>query len=543
MSGANANQPAGHARAPGADSSRWGATYSDAPAASQEAVADGKTPSTADPPQSFGSKANAKYQRGEMEAVFYQLHAKHALRLPAGVSQDDPALFAVSGQPTVQEILQNVNHGRSPAEDKLPETPAAAADSKGPAPSTPAAGSTTAAGQTQQQPNTAGRTPSGSAAGTPPEPAADRQQDRSQQPSASPFATVPPDAPASVSSAAPAPHEHLQDTWVYRDPNWEVQGPFSKADILDWYEGGYFPADLPIKHASSPQADFKPLAAQINIWAAAAPPGFARQEPQNSVPAAQPATPAQQASLEQQPFSSAASGFQAQQQQQQPRTDMNRAFTLTSADSGLPAQHAGPSTASSARLDALETGANQFSAAQPAPAASGAAGMDLLNQLLTGIGSGASSTTQARPAPAQGQDPLMHFPGLQQGASAAAPWGHQTQPGPAPSGQFKSDSPLLGLVTGLGQDPFGQRQFSQAPQHPPPQQHALPAFLMDANHMQERSSSLSDKGIFGQAYAPHTSANLDHVNLGSAGLNLQPHQQQWVSFGCALCPEVCSLSL
>ena len=478
-----------------------------------------------------------------MEAVFYQLYAKHALRLPAGVSQDDPSLFAVSGQPTVQEILQNVNHGRIPAEEKLamPETPAPASDLKGPAPSTPAAGTTSAAGHAQQQTRADRRTASGSAAGTPPDPAADRQQDQAQQPSASPFATAPPDAAASVSPDVPAPHEHLQDTWVYRDPNWEVQGPFSKADILDWYEGGYFPADLPIKHASSPQADFKPLAAQINIWAAAAPPGFARQEPQNSVPAAaQPATPAQQAPMEQQPLSSAASGLQAQQQQPpQPQTDMSRAFTLTSADSG-PAHHLGPSTASSARLDALETGANQFSAAQPARAASGAAGMDLLNQLLSGASSGASSITQPRHAPAQGQgqDPLAHFPGLQQGASAAAPWGHQKQLGPAPSGQFNSDSPLLGLVTGMGQVPSGQRQFSQAPQHPPPQQHALPAFLTGANHMQDRSSSLhhQDKGIFGQAYAPHTSANLDHINVGSAGLNLQPHQhqQQWVSCGSAL---------
>lgn len=462
-----------------------------------------------------------------MEAVFYQLHAKHALHLPAGVSHDEPSLFAVSGQPTVQEILQNVNHGRTPAEDKvtMPETQPAAADLKGIAPSTRAADTTSAAGHNQQQSNGVGHTPSVSAAaGAPSDTVAHRQQDQAQQPSASPFATAPLDAAASISPAVHAPHEHLQDTWVYRDPNWEVQGPFSKADILDWYEGGYFPADLPIKHASSPQADFKPLAAQINIWAAAAPPGFARQEPQNSVPAAaQPATPAQQAPVEQQPLSSAASGLQAQQQQQ-PQTDMSRAFTLTSADSG-PAHHLGPSTASSARLDALETGASRFSAAQPARAASGAAGMDLLNQLLSGANPGAGSVTQPRHAPAQRQDPLAHFPGLQQGASAAAPWGHQTQPGPAPSGQFNSDSHLLGLVTGLGQDPFGQRQFSQAPQHPPPQQHALPAFLTGANHMQDRLSSHhhQDKGVFEQTYAPHTSANVDHMNLGSA---LQPHQHQ-----------------
>ena len=470
-----------------------------------------------------------------MEAVFHQLHAKHALRLPAGVSQDDPSLFAVSGQPTVQEVLHSVNHGRLPAEEKaaMPDTPGvAAADFKGPAPPTPATPTVSTAGQSHQQSNAAGGTPA-SAAGTPSDPATDRQQSQAQQPSASPFATAP-DATASNAPAISAPHEHLQDTWVYRDPNWEVQGPFSKADILDWFEGGYFPADLPIKHASSPQADFKPLAAQIKVWAAAAPPGFARQqEPQNSVPAAaQPATPAQQAPVDQQPLSNAASGFQAQQQ---PQTDMNRAFTLTSVDSGI-AHHLGPSTASSARIDALETGINQFSAVQPAQVPSSVGGMDFLNQLLRG-NSGASSVAQSRPVPTQGQDPLAQFPGLQQGASAAAPWGHQAQPGPAPSGQFNGDSPLLGLVTGLGQDPFGQRQFNQPAQHQPPQQHALPAFLSGANHMQERASSLhQDKGIFGQPYAPQSSANLDHINLGSAGLNLQPHhqQQQWVSSCSAL---------
>ncbi|KAL3142989.1 kinesin-like protein [Trebouxia sp. C0009 RCD-2024] len=515
--------PQGPARAPGADGSRWGAGHPHLPGIGQEPAADGTTTSIADPPQSFGSVANAKYQRPEMEAVYFELHAKHALRLPMGVNQDDPSLFAVSGQPTVLEILHSVDHGRAPAEDKpaMPDTPAAGADTKGPAPSTPAAG------QSDQQPTA--DTPSPAAATYDPASDRDRQQSQAHQPPASPFAATPADATAGVSSAVSAPHEHLQDTWVYRDPNWEVQGPFSKADILDWFEGGYFPADLPIKHASSPQADFKPLAAQIKIWAAAAPPGFARQEPQNGGPAPSPATPAQQVPLDQQPLSTAASGMQAQQQ---PQSDMAKAFTLTSADSGM-VQHMGPATASSARLDALETGSNQFPAAQPAPAhpapaASGTAGMDFLKELLT---RGNSGVVQPRPTPGQGQDPLGQFPGLQQGASAAAPWGHQ--PGPAASGQFDNGSPLLGLVgSGLGQDPFAQRQYNQPAQHQPPQQHALPAFLQGANHMQDRSISLRQgEGMFGQAHAPHASAHLDHMSLASHSLNLAPQQQQQQQWG------------
>ena len=523
---------AGNARAPGADNSRWGASSSQPPSMTQDHVMDGKPPSREDPPQSFGSKANAKYPKRAMEAVYFELQAKHALRLPAGVSNDDPSLFAVSGQPTVQEVLHSVNHGRVPDEEKpaMPDTPAAAADFKGPASnshlsSTPALANISAAGSIHQQ-STSGQT-SRTAAAVPSEAYSGtnrQQQGQPQHASASPFAAAAADVNATDKSAS---HEHLQDTWVYRDPNWEVQGPFSKADILDWFEGGYFPADLPIKHASSPQADFKPLAAQIKIWAAAAPPGFARQEAQTSTAAAQPTTPVQQPQADQQPMSNAASGFQAQQQQ--PQTDISRTFTLTSADSGI-MQHMGPSTASSARLDALETGSNRFSTAEPARPAPAPAGMDFINNLIRGS-SGTSSVQHSLPTSVQAQDPLAHFPGSQQGASAAAAWVHQSQAGRNASGQ--PDTGLLGLGgSGLGQDAFGQRQYSQPAQQQPPQQHALPQFLANANPLQERSSAVhQDGGIFGQAFAPRSSANLDHVNLGSAGLQLQPQQQQqhWVS--------------
>ena len=517
----------GPAHAPGADN-RWGAHHPHPPAVGDDSYAVGRQPSKHDPSHSLGSKA--KYPSSKMLAVFSQLEAKHALALPAGVNRDDPSLFAVSGQPTVMEVLHG-NHNKLPEGDRLsaPDTPAQqaqtpSADSKLP-PAQKLANTASAEVHSrpqsahQQQSNAAGPTPSTSVV----QGAAD-----SQQPTASPFATAA--AAGSSASVAPEPSissEHVQDAWVYRDPNWQVQGPFSKADILDWFEGGFFPADLPIRHASNPQADFKPLAAQIKVWAAAAPPGFARQEPQHSVPAStQPATPAQQAPVEQQPSRSAASGHQQQQQQPHSQADINRTYTLTTAGSNS-APYMGPNSASSARLDELETGSNRTSVPEPARPAAEPVGMDLIHMLTRGH-SGASTSQSALPTP--GQDPLAQFTGLQQGLSAAAPWGHQAQTGNAASGHFDNSNPILGPVgSGLApHDPFASRPFNQPMRQDPPQQHALPAFLTSvSNHAADRSHSvLQDRGLFSQPFASHPQASLDHLNLGAAGLGKQPQQQQ-----------------
>lgn len=475
-----------------------------------------------------------------MLAVFSQLEAKHALALPAGVNRDDPSLFAVSGQPTVMEVL-HANHNKLPEGDRLsaPETPAQQAqtpsvDSKLP----PAQKSTnTASAGTLSRPQSAHQQQSNAASPTPCTSIAQGAAD-SQQPTASPFATA---AAAAGSSASVAPEpsissEHVQDAWVYRDPNWQVQGPFSKADILDWFEGGFFPADLPIRHASNPQADFKPLAAQIKVWAAAAPPGFARQEPQPSIPAStQPATPAQQPPVEQQALRSAASGHQQQQQQQaQSQADINRTYTLTTAGSNS-VSYMGPNSASSARLDELETGSNRTSVPEPARPAAEPVGMDLIHMLTRGH-SGASTSQSGLPTPAQ--DPLARFTGLQQGLSAAAPWGHQAQTGNAAPGLFDNSNPILGPVgSGLApHDPFASRPLDQPMRQDPPQQHALPAFLTSvSNHAADRSHSvLQDRGLFSQPFGSHPQASLDHLNLGAAGLGMQPQQQHqqtslWVS--------------
>jgi len=89
-----------------------------------------------------------------------------------------------------------------------------------------------------------------------------------------PHGGAPSQAPTTVSPAAFA-----ADRWVYRDPQGDVQGPFTKVDILDWFEAGFFPQDLPIKsEVDPPEVPFVPLATMLKMWAAIgsgrAPPGF-----------------------------------------------------------------------------------------------------------------------------------------------------------------------------------------------------------------------------------------------------------------------------
>lgn len=59
--------------------------------------------------------------------------------------------------------------------------------------------------------------------------------------------------------------------WFYRDPQGVVQGPFSKQDIIEWFEGGFFPLDLLIRSAAEPlDAPFRPLAEILVLWRAEA---------------------------------------------------------------------------------------------------------------------------------------------------------------------------------------------------------------------------------------------------------------------------------
>lgn len=37
--------------------------------------------------------------------------------------------------------------------------------------------------------------------------------------------------------------------WLYKDPQGEIQGPFSSSDMKKWYETGYFTMDLMVRRA------------------------------------------------------------------------------------------------------------------------------------------------------------------------------------------------------------------------------------------------------------------------------------------------------
>jgi len=58
-----------------------------------------------------------------------------------------------------------------------------------------------------------------------------------------------------------------QDTWLYMDPQGDTQGPFTRAEIIEWMEAGYFPGDLPMRHAGlPPEVGFKALEVLLPQW-------------------------------------------------------------------------------------------------------------------------------------------------------------------------------------------------------------------------------------------------------------------------------------
>lgn len=85
---------------------------------------------------------------------------------------------------------------------------------------------------------------------------------------------------------APAWKPHLQIppeelSLYYRDPQGEIQGPFSGSDLIGWYETGYFDLDLPVRLASdSADAPFSALGDIMPHLRSKAgpPPGFGVQK-------------------------------------------------------------------------------------------------------------------------------------------------------------------------------------------------------------------------------------------------------------------------
>ena len=72
--------------------------------------------------------------------------------------------------------------------------------------------------------------------------------------------------------------------WCLTNPTAGGQGPFTRADILDWFAGKYFPDTLPIRAAGSP-AD-RPFHALLPYWTGKAPAPAAPPHPPPPQPAA-----------------------------------------------------------------------------------------------------------------------------------------------------------------------------------------------------------------------------------------------------------------
>lgn len=57
--------------------------------------------------------------------------------------------------------------------------------------------------------------------------------------------------------------EHLY-RWLYKDPQGDIQGPFSSAEMMEWFQAGYFTMDLMVKRVCD--AAFSKLGTLIKSW-------------------------------------------------------------------------------------------------------------------------------------------------------------------------------------------------------------------------------------------------------------------------------------
>lgn len=62
------------------------------------------------------------------------------------------------------------------------------------------------------------------------------------------------------------PEELEADSWVYKDPLGQVQGPFSKQEVLAWWEEGYFPSNLQVQSQLSAKENWVPLEKLLQLW-------------------------------------------------------------------------------------------------------------------------------------------------------------------------------------------------------------------------------------------------------------------------------------
>lgn len=69
---------------------------------------------------------------------------------------------------------------------------------------------------------------------------------------AKPAAAVAPSSPPVA-----IPHITPETQWLYRDPSGQIQGPFPSHRMMEWYNGKYFPENLPLRREQDPF--FEPL--------------------------------------------------------------------------------------------------------------------------------------------------------------------------------------------------------------------------------------------------------------------------------------------
>lgn len=220
------------------------------------------------------SKAQHRYTTDQLAFVYRQLLYAGRLKLPHSVERDDPLLFVADGDfvdvveqfsgvdPRIsaevylehQALMQRVHsRGFLPSGGSLGGELGAigGGGASGMAMSPPRQGQLQGLPEEhrvhQMQPHSAFIDPS------PPH----HQQQQQQQQQLLPQQQPQPQQQMGVSDPG----------WVYRDPQGMLQGPFPKQDIIEWFEGGFFPLELQLRPATDPlDAPFYPLSDLLQVW-------------------------------------------------------------------------------------------------------------------------------------------------------------------------------------------------------------------------------------------------------------------------------------
>lgn len=201
------------------------------------------------------SKAQRRYTTELLARVYKQLLYSGQLRLPASVERDDPLLFLSEGDfADVVEQLLGVDRAMA-GEAYLEHQASLMKNAPSRLLSTP--GPQAFDGHGSQGASAGSLPPS------PQQPPLHLQQPQQQY----------------VGSPGPGgmpPGQGMEPGWVYRDPQGIVQGPFPKEDIMEWFDGGFFPLDLQLRSVlDPPDAPFHRLGDLLPRWRAPTlPPGF-----------------------------------------------------------------------------------------------------------------------------------------------------------------------------------------------------------------------------------------------------------------------------